>query len=67
MVNLFNKKKHGEKMLKCPRCKIYMEKIKKQDVIIDICNKCNGMWLDDEEIDKLIKLGGKDERKKKSK
>ena len=39
-----------------------MKKIKKRDVVIDVCKKCNGMWLDDKEIDKLIMLaqGGKD-------
>ena len=38
-----------------------MKKIKKSDVVIDICQKCNGMWLDDKEIDKLVKIskGGK--------
>lgn len=24
------------------------------DVIIDVCSHCNGIWLDDEEIDKLM-------------
>ncbi len=55
-------KKHGEKFFLCPRCTIEMKKIKKRDVVIDVCKKCNGMWLDDKEIDKLIMLaqGGKD-------
>jgi uncharacterized protein len=42
--------------LKCPRCDIIMKKIKKADVIIDVCQKCHGMWLDDDEIDKLLKV-----------
>tara|TARA_Y100000310_G_C20267429_1_gene616417 strand:+ start:453 stop:650 length:198 start_codon:yes stop_codon:yes gene_type:complete len=52
---MFNKK-HGEEILVCPRCKIKMRKIKKQQVIIDVCKDCKGMWLDDKEIDKLIML-----------
>lgn len=46
----------GEDLLNCPRCHIHMEKLKKGDVIIDVCKKCNGMWLDDGEIDKLNKM-----------
>ena len=56
-------KKYDERLLLCPRCNIEMKKIKKHDVIIDVCKKCNGMWLDDKEIDKLAMLaqrGGKD-------
>jgi len=46
--------------LKCPRCNIYMKKLKKNDVTIDVCKQCKGMWLDDDEIEKLV--GGKDEK-----
>lgn len=35
-----------------------MQKIEKRDVIIDVCKKCKGMWLDDQEIEKLIRLTG---------
>jgi len=59
------KKVHNEELFKCPRCKIKMQKLKKNDVIIDICKKCNGMWLDDGEIQKLATMakGGKNEKK----
>lgn len=50
------KNKYGEALFKCPRCKVYMEKIRKENVVIDVCRKCSGMWLDDREIDKLLKL-----------
>ena len=58
--------KFGEELLLCPRCNLDMDKIKKHDVILDICKKCKGMWLDDGEITKLAKLaqGGKDGKKK---
>ena len=46
-----------------------MEKLKKKGVIIDICKKCGGMWLDHGETEKLaqmakrIKKGGKIDKK----
>lgn len=52
MENPFKK----EAALKCPRCRVRMEKINKGGVTIDVCRHCRGMWLDDEEIDKLIDL-----------
>ena len=50
------KKRYDEELLVCPRCKIEMKKVKKHDVILDVCKKCKGMWLDDKEIDKLVML-----------
>lgn len=51
--------------LYCPRCKTKMKKLIKQDIEIDICPYCNGMWLDDGEIDKLNKLEVKNGKKSK--
>lgn len=45
-----------EKLLKCPRCNIYMKKLKKKDVIIDVCKKCGGMWVDAGEHEKLLQM-----------
>jgi len=56
------KKVYGEEMMICPRCKadkkkeIEMEKLKKGDVIIDVCKKCGGMWLDNGEMEKLADM-----------
>jgi len=46
-------KNTGEELLLCPRCKDYMKKLKKNDVIIDVCKKCGGMWVDAGELEKL--------------
>ena len=62
MVNQNGDKKMEEK-LKCPRCNVFMKKIKKKDVVIDVCEKCKGMWLDDNEIEKLMNMGGKNGKK----
>ncbi|MBN2422866.1 zf-TFIIB domain-containing protein [Candidatus Woesearchaeota archaeon] len=67
MFNLFRKQKKGQyAKLKCPRCNIVMRKLVKQDVVIDICEKCNGMWLDDNEINKLIELAKPKKGEKKN-
>jgi Zn-finger nucleic acid-binding protein len=60
-------KKHGEELLMCPRCKINMRKIKKKNVIIDVCKKCKGLWLDDQEIEKLVSITGDNGGKKENK
>ena len=42
--------------LRCPRCRTLMDKVHKEHVVIDVCNQCHGMWLDDGEIDKLSNM-----------
>ncbi len=57
---MFFKKKIGkdskEELINCPRCNIKMEKLKKEEVTLDICKRCGGMWLDKGETEKLIKI-----------
>jgi len=52
-------KVHGEELLQCPRCEVKMDKFKKEDVIIDVCKKCGGMWLDEGEMEKLATMAKK--------
>ena len=33
-----------------------MDEITKESITIDVCPNCNGMFLDDGEIEKLLKL-----------
>jgi Zn-finger nucleic acid-binding protein len=49
-------KKTGEKLLLCPRCRVDMKKLVKKDVVIDICKKCGGMWVDKGELEKLAMI-----------
>ena len=55
-----------EKRLVCPRCGNHMSKgrYRKTEVIIDHCKSCMGVWLDDQELEKIQVLGeaGKTER-----
>jgi len=56
-------KKTGEEYLLCPRCSELMDKLVKEDVVIDICKKCGGMWVDKGELEKLAKIT-KEEKEK---
>ena len=56
------KNKIEDKILRCPRCNKAMDKATRQEVTIDVCPKCHGIWLDDNEIEKVVAFG-----KKKSK
>lgn len=58
------KKVHGEKLFTCPRCKIKMKKLKKRNIIIDVCAKCKGMWLDAGEMEKLAAIANKLKKQK---
>ena len=49
-------RKMKEKDLLCPRCKVVMKKLKKKEVVLDICGKCGGMWLDYGEMNKLMQM-----------
>ncbi|MCE1189809.1 MAG: zf-TFIIB domain-containing protein [Ignavibacteria bacterium] len=41
-------------MKKCPVCEIIMNEVTKIDVLIDVCPKCMGIWLDKGELDRII-------------
>lgn len=53
--------------LKCPRCGSKMDKIDKNNIVIDVCPNCNGMWLDDGEIEKLVSIAKNKTTKKNTK
>lgn len=39
--------------MKCPKCGNDLQEIKHRGVEIDKCFTCNGMWLDDGELEKI--------------
>lgn len=39
-----------------------MKKLVKKDVVIDVCRKCRGMWVDAGELEKLAQIR-KEEKK----
>ncbi len=40
--------------MNCPICNIALNITERQDVEIDFCPKCRGVWLDRGELDKII-------------
>lgn len=44
---------HGAGML-CPTCKVDLVMTDRQNIEIDYCPKCRGVWLDRGELDKII-------------
>lgn len=43
--------------MECPKCKIEMEEIMIEEIIIDRCAQCKGIWLDYGELEALIRGG----------
>ena len=41
-------------LLMCPNCNSSMQEVKRDDVAIDMCPSCRGVWLDRGELEKLI-------------
>lgn len=46
-------------MMICPVCTIELVVIEKQDIEIDYCPQCRGVWLDRGELEKLIERSSK--------
>ena len=41
-------------LLMCPNCQEGMREISRNGVLIDVCPKCRGVWLDRGELEKLM-------------
>jgi Zn-finger nucleic acid-binding protein len=41
-------------LLMCPNCNEGMQEIRRNEVEIDVCPKCRGVWLDRGEMEKLM-------------
>ncbi|MGE3858117.1 MAG: zf-TFIIB domain-containing protein [Dehalococcoidia bacterium] len=39
--------------MNCPKCQVVMREREKDDLIIDVCPQCRGVWLDAGELEKL--------------
>ncbi len=44
-------------LFNCPNCNIAMQEIRRNEVLVDSCPQCRGMWLDRGEIDKILNSG----------
>jgi hypothetical protein len=45
--------------MKCPKCGADLEEINYQNVMIDRCTECLGIWLDHGELELLAQAGAK--------
>ena len=43
----------GKSSMQCPRCDGSLKETKVEEVLIDSCEKCGGVWLDSGELEKL--------------
>jgi Zn-finger nucleic acid-binding protein len=41
-------------LLMCPNCSEGMQEVRRNEVQIDVCPKCRGVWLDRGELEKLL-------------
>lgn len=41
-------------LLVCPNCQSGMQEINRNEVRIDVCSGCRGVWLDRGELEKLL-------------
>ena len=45
----------GISSMRCPRCDGTLNETKVEEVAIDLCDKCGGVWLDSGELEQLTK------------
>ena len=45
----------GTSSMRCPRCDGNLKEVKFEDVLIDTCEKCGGVWLDSGELEQLTR------------
>ena len=48
-------KASGISSMKCPRCDGALKESKFEEVMIDTCEKCGGVWLDSGELEQVTK------------
>lgn len=41
-------------MKNCPSCSVIMDEVSKTGILIDVCPKCKGVWLDRGELNQLL-------------
>jgi uncharacterized protein with PIN domain len=46
----------GTSSMRCPRCDGTLNETRVEDVSVDVCDKCGGVWLDSGELEQLTKL-----------
>ena len=55
MIVAAEAKAAGISSMQCPRCDGTLNESKFEEVLIDTCDKCGGVWLDSGELEQLTK------------
>ena len=42
--------------MNCPNCQTHLQTIEYEGISIETCEKCNGEWLDNDELGKVVRL-----------
>ena len=45
----------GLSSMKCPRCDGALQETKFEEIAVDVCDKCGGVWLDSGELEHLTR------------
>ncbi|MCA9450920.1 MAG: zf-TFIIB domain-containing protein, partial [Candidatus Omnitrophica bacterium] len=45
--------------MKCPKCGHDMEEVNIENILVDKCTECEGLFFDRDEVDTLIEVRGK--------
>ena len=48
-------KQERDGVIRCPSCQSNMVEIERNGVLLDVCSKCSGVWLDAGELDEIIR------------
>ena len=48
-------KENGTSSMKCPRCDGTLHESKFEEILIDTCDQCGGVWLDSGEFEDITK------------
>jgi uncharacterized protein with PIN domain len=48
----------GTSSMQCPRCDGKLAEMKVEEVTIDTCDNCGGVWLDSGELEQMTKKSG---------
>ena len=47
----------SEQIIRCPKCRVNMDKKTNGKFVIDVCPNCSGIFLDKQEVDNIGKQG----------
>jgi Zn-finger nucleic acid-binding protein len=50
-------------VISCPVCQYAMKEVEREGVMIDLCLRCKGFWLDHGELEKIMSAYGLDQNR----